>query len=161
MYLRDTLRLPAPRQAQDRRRGFAPLHTLCSPIFDGSLPACLAYAWQEAFECHPAEADATQSEVPDVGPGPPAIVAPVVMPYLKTLRPFPALYFRYLGHSLLPVSGSVLRRAEPTTSCYATRESRVLAKGIPISSSSRKPCWSFGAVVTITTCSPLIRSMLL
>ena len=27
MYLRDTLRLPALRQAQDRRRGFAPLHT--------------------------------------------------------------------------------------------------------------------------------------
>ena len=30
LYQRDTLRLPALRQAQDRRRGFAPLHT---PLF--------------------------------------------------------------------------------------------------------------------------------
>ena len=32
LYLRDTLRLPALQQAQDRRRGFAPLH---SPYFIG------------------------------------------------------------------------------------------------------------------------------
>ena len=34
LYLRDTLRLPALRQAQDRRRGFAPLH---SPFFSSLL----------------------------------------------------------------------------------------------------------------------------
>ena len=34
LYLRDTLRLPALRQAQDMRRGFAPLHT---PFFISRL----------------------------------------------------------------------------------------------------------------------------
>ena len=34
LYLRDTLRLPALRQAQDRLRGFAPLH---SPFFSSLL----------------------------------------------------------------------------------------------------------------------------
>lgn len=65
------------------------------------LPTGLAHTWKHSCQSQLPEADAAESKVSDVSPGPSAPVTAVVLPDRIPLRPLPSLYLGYLGQFTL------------------------------------------------------------